>query len=320
MDSNSGRHIVSPTIAYHTSIFIFVVRGKSILSSLGRLAKPFTINLWVLVAGFLLFTMLFTSVLKVMKLKVYQFVFGKENHSPVTNFFALFLGYGVSQTPRRNFARYIFVLLLFLTLVLRSAYQGSLYDAFRKDSFDSKLSGYDDLIKSNYVLLSPPEAPYLPNYPNKLISIVLTHGYEKRLTKLETLENRYTTLVVLDAFLYYVQKKLRNGTELLLIPERVNSFQLVMFLPKHSIYLSVFNRKLKELAAAGITSKFSSESTSIDQIIKAYLMRQREKLPLHNARLSALYGIWFISLGVSLVVFILEILSVRNRKLQKLFL
>ncbi|XP_055842651.1 uncharacterized protein LOC129909602 [Episyrphus balteatus] len=319
--SNGLRHIFSPTVGYHSSTFIFVARGKSVLSSLGRLAKPFTIQLWILVLGFLLLIMFLASVLKMLRLKVYQFIFGKENHNPVTNLLAVFLGYAVNRIPRRNFARYILFQLLLLTLILRSAYQGFLYDAFRKDKFDRTPSGIDDLIKLNYTLLLTPEGSKVyKHYPKELINIQ-TKEYKNLLKMLERSEKRYTTLVLQDRFFYHLKKNVRNRqSELLVVPEIFNNFHLVMVMRKHSIYLSAFNKKLKDFAAAGILSQLSIRATKSEkEIIKTFLMRESAKVPLHNARLSALYSICGLLIGVSLVVFCLEILSVYNRMLQKIF-
>ncbi|XP_055842650.1 uncharacterized protein LOC129909601 [Episyrphus balteatus] len=319
VDSNDGRLNFSPTGPYHTSPLRFIVRGKQNLSSLGRLAMPFTKQVWIIVAVFFVFVIILTSALKLMQPKIHQFIFGEENYNPATNFLAVFLGYSVARTPRRNFARYTFSLLLSLTLVLRNAYQGSLYDAFCMNRFAKIPSGFEDLVKWNYTIVLPPEASEILNFPNKLLIKSKNDGYEPRLKILDKLQGKYATVAVQDGFINYVQRNIRSGSQLLIIKEVIYNYQFVMYLPKHSIYLSVFNKKLRELAAAGMLSRLRSKYTKINEFILANLMQQQKKEPLQNKRLYALYSICGLLILISIVVFCLEIFSVQYTRWQRFF-
>ncbi|XP_055846705.1 uncharacterized protein LOC129912471 [Episyrphus balteatus] len=322
VDSNNERWLFSPTGSYHRSSYLFAVRGKNMIDSLGRLGKPFSTDVWILVASFFILIILFLSVLKLVKQKVHQFVFGEQDQNPVTNFIAIFLGYPIRQTPRRNFARYIFLQFLLLTLVLRNAYQGSMYDAFRMDKFVWTPLGYQDLYKWNYTILVPPEFSqhFWWAFPNDRIIKIETIGYETRLKMLEEMEGRFATVALEDVLVYYLQNNLRNGTEIVVVPEVINNYQFVMLLPKHSIYQSIINRKIKRLFAVGLMAKLGAEFTRWDPLIFKYIeQQQREMIPLRNKRLYALYAICGILLGISLVIFCLEILSVYDRRLIRIF-
>ncbi|XP_055846707.1 uncharacterized protein LOC129912472 isoform X2 [Episyrphus balteatus] len=313
--SDTARSLYSPTSPHHHSPYMYLVKGKRNLSAFGRLGQPFSNQLWILVAVFFIMGIVFILSLKH---KVRQFVFGEENENPVTNFVAIFLGYSVIKTPRRNFARFIFYKMLSLTLVLRNAYQGSLYDAFRMDRFARCPTGYDDLIKWNYTLILPPETAALNLFSKQQI-IVESDGYEPRLKLLESLEGNYATVVVPDGYSYYLEKSLRNGSDLFLIPEAIYNYQFVMFLPKHSIYLNVFNKKLKEFACAGITSKLSSNFT-LNPLVLQKLMEKPRNVPLSNNRLLAMYEIYGSMIVISGIVFGLELLSVKYRRLERFIL
>ncbi|XP_055858450.1 uncharacterized protein LOC129920930 [Episyrphus balteatus] len=320
VDSVEGRFGFSPTGQYHNSAFRYIVRGKNYLSSLDRLAKPFSKQTWILVAGFLVVTIVFTSVLKLVRLKIYQIIFGEENQNPVTNILAICLGYSVSRIPRRNFARFILLQMLILTLVLRNAYQGSLYDAFRMDKFAQIPSGLNDLNKWNYTILLPAESSESLMFPNERTIKTKTYGYEPRLQMLERLEGKYVTVAFQDSFIYYVERNLKHKIELLSIKEVIYNYQFVMYLPKHSIFLPTFNKKLRDLAAAGILTQLRLKFTRNDQFLSAFSRQQQQKKkPLNNKRLYAVYNICGVLLGISIVVFCLEILSVRFVRLKRMF-
>ncbi|XP_055842559.1 uncharacterized protein LOC129909509 [Episyrphus balteatus] len=322
VDATNERWLFSPTYSYHTSSVSFAVRGKHMANSLARLAQPFSTQVWILFASFPVLTIIFLTVLKMIKREVHQFVFGEQDQNPVTNFLAVFLGYSIRRTPRRNFARYIFLHFLLLSLVLRNAYQGSLYDALRMDKFARTPSGYKNLIKWNYTLLLPPAASlffYLDFPAERIIEVKNILGYNARLKMLEGLEGRFATVGMVEALLYYVQTNLRNGTEILVVPEKINNNQLIMLLPKHSIYLSIINRKIKRLVAMGLMAKLGGEFSRWDPLVRNYMEHELDKIALRNKRLYALYVICGILLGISMVVFCLEMLSVYDRRLQIIF-
>ncbi|XP_055913555.1 uncharacterized protein LOC129947138 [Eupeodes corollae] len=187
------------------------------------------------------------------------------------------------------------------------------------DRFARAPSGFDELIKWNYTIILPPETAELKLFPQQQTIKVNTDGFEPRLEMLEKLEGKYVTVVIQDGYLHYLQKALRNGSELILLPEAIYNYQFVMFLPKHSIYLNIFNKKLKEFACAGITAKISSDST-IDRLTLRKLMNNPKAVALTGKRLRALYHIYIISVSISFGVFVLEKLSVRYERLEKYFM
>ncbi|XP_055852406.1 uncharacterized protein LOC129916455 [Episyrphus balteatus] len=321
-DSNIVRWGFSPSTAYHNSAIFFVIRGKNMLSSLGRLARPFSIEVWILVAVFFILTIILIFLLKIARKSIYQFVLGEQNHNPVTNFLAVFLGYPMCRTPRRNFARFIFLNMLLLTFILRNAYLGSLYHAFRKDNFFKIPSGFEDLIKWNYTIILPFDNSQLFDFPKERTIIAKMGEFDKRLQFFEELKGRYVTVTLYDQLFYYVLQKLKNKTEtgLFTTPEIIYNYHFVMFMRKHSIYLTPFNKMIKELNEAGILEILRSEFVKNDVLfmISRYLKYQKKNIPLNNERLYGLYYLFGSLVGISILVFCLEILSYRFRNLQRI--
>ncbi|XP_055842652.1 uncharacterized protein LOC129909603 [Episyrphus balteatus] len=316
--SDPGRWLFSQSHVYHSSPFVYVVRTRE-LSPLDRLAKPFSHQLWMLLAGFLIIGLVFLLILRLLKIEIRQYILGDDNN-PTLNFFAILLGYSMNQTPSpsRNFARYTLLLLLLLTLVIRSAYQGSLYDAIRRDGFVRIPSGYKEIVEWNYKILISPEISDLNAYPKNLTITVPVGGYLERIKILETIEGRYASAILRESFIDYMEKSNWKPNGLLINNEVIIMYHFVMFFPKNSIYLATFNKKLRAFAFAGITNKLKYNLTS-EAALRQIAKREPSKQALGIKRLRAMYDIYLCMKILAITVFCLEKISMRYKRLQSIF-
>lgn len=97
-----------------------------------KMVKPFDNHTWIatsatFVAGFIL-----CFVMSFMPQFMKKFVFGHV-HSPSLSILQIFFGIGVVNEPGRNFARFMFVMFTILCLILRTAYQGKMFDFLQYD-------------------------------------------------------------------------------------------------------------------------------------------------------------------------------------------
>lgn len=64
----------------------------------------------------------------------------------------IFFGGGLQRLPTRNFARTLFYIWISTCTVIRSAYQGALFDFIQKSKSVPPLNTVSDLIEHNYTL------------------------------------------------------------------------------------------------------------------------------------------------------------------------
>lgn len=64
----------------------------------------------------------------------------------------IFFGGSLVRLPTRNFARTLFCIWIFACTVLRSAYQGALFDFIQKPKSVAPLDTVDELIQHDYTL------------------------------------------------------------------------------------------------------------------------------------------------------------------------
>ncbi|XP_073811713.1 uncharacterized protein [Musca autumnalis] len=182
-------------------------------------------------------------------LSLWNFIFGTHNRHPMRNIFITFMGYPMpSQAiPKRNFARFLLMSWLLLTFELRNAYQGKMYDSLRLAKRLPVPKTINELIKRDYILLSPEMNDFYPWNKTRIMSNAF-----QRLSKINTSQRKLTAMALLDYLMDYNAKNLHN-TSLTYVEEEIYSFQCVMMFRKISVLPESINLKLKLLTSAGIT-------------------------------------------------------------------
>lgn len=99
--------------------------------------------------------------LKWFKVDQRKFIVGAKNRTPYMNMINICLGGSISTSPRRNFARYMLIVWLFGCIILRNAYQGSLFDVLRKPKSAPPKDTLDAMLDANYSLYMRPNLYYL---------------------------------------------------------------------------------------------------------------------------------------------------------------
>lgn len=92
------------------------------------------------------------SFLKYSSKKQREFLVGKGNQSPFLNMVNIFFGGSIQRPPTRNFARTMFCIWIFSCTVIRSAYQGAIFDFIKKSKTVPPVNTVSALIRENYTL------------------------------------------------------------------------------------------------------------------------------------------------------------------------
>jgi hypothetical protein len=157
------------TIPYAADIFVFIIPRGRPLSSFEKLLRPFNATVWtyvfiIFLAGFLIILILDTRC----KNNVKNFVYGYKVSAPHMNFLTAIVGGSQRRLPKGNFARFILMTFLLFCLVMRTLYQGSLYEFLQSDSSEKEpqtieemaqreykfymIASYDDFISDNFYI------------------------------------------------------------------------------------------------------------------------------------------------------------------------
>lgn len=123
-------HAALPTEYNH--LIIKITRGAE-FTPFEKLVKPFDTPKWIItivtfIAGFLVIAMI-----SAMPKFVEQFVFGTYVRDPVLGMMQIFFGIGFVNAHGRNFSRFMFMMFTILCLVIRTVYQGKMFDLLQYD-------------------------------------------------------------------------------------------------------------------------------------------------------------------------------------------
>lgn len=141
---------------YYRFAYFFVVSPGSKLSNFEKLLQPFDRVVWILlvitflIGVFIILTLQFNYF---KKLKF--FVFGSKAHdhgNHLLNMLIVIFGGTQPKLPQYNFARFLLMMFILLCLVMRSAYQSSLYKFLQSDKRHKNVESIDDMVEQEYDL------------------------------------------------------------------------------------------------------------------------------------------------------------------------
>lgn len=138
------------TTGYIRDDIIFVIPPRSELSAFEKMIYPLDAETWVLLTICFAIGFLVIFVVTLQKKSVQIFVFGEYERYPFLTMFALFVGGSQLRTPTRNFARFILLVYLTFAMVIRTAYEGAMYQFMQSDKKYKEPQTVEDLIELDY--------------------------------------------------------------------------------------------------------------------------------------------------------------------------
>jgi len=158
--------VFDATNAYTIQPVAFVLPKSSKLSSLEKLIKPFSKASWMLIlAGFSIGSFVIFTIRKFTSSSAQSFVFGSNNKSPYINMLIGIFGGSQRILPNTNFARFLLMMLLIKCLILRSMYQGFLFDILQKNQYHKQPQTIDEIFDQNYeIYVEKGSEDYLTGY------------------------------------------------------------------------------------------------------------------------------------------------------------
>lgn len=141
--------LMSASSPYLYSSLLYAVPKGNAYTALEKLFLPFKRQIWILMGVLMLFALITTTFLSGKKL---SFVAGERNKTAFLNTVSVLFGGAVTLSPKRNFARTVFIIWIFGCIVVRSAFQGSLFEYIQKPRNSPSAATLTELIDRNYTL------------------------------------------------------------------------------------------------------------------------------------------------------------------------
>lgn len=119
-----------------------------------KLILPFDAATWfwlMFTFGFVFATIFIVRLNKTVE----HFVIGRFVSTPVLNVVRVFFGVSQIQTPGRNFARYVLMTIILFSLVIRTGYQGVMFELLQKEVRKPTVASIEEMIEQNFTFHMP---------------------------------------------------------------------------------------------------------------------------------------------------------------------
>jgi hypothetical protein len=82
--------------------------------------------------------------------KVYNFIIGRKVKAPILNIIAQHLGVSQPTLPMRNFARFILMNFLIYCLIIRSSYQGAVFNTLMSSDRKPPVMSISEIMERDF--------------------------------------------------------------------------------------------------------------------------------------------------------------------------
>ncbi|XP_065368915.1 uncharacterized protein LOC135961346 [Calliphora vicina] len=301
------------SFVYHTTPYKFAVRSNIFFGPIKQLINPLNKTTWIILLIFLAILITLIQVIVHLKTsKIRSFIFGVGNKHPAFNLITTFLGYSLTNRalPQRNFARFLLVSWLFMVLAIRNGYQGKMFDSLRLAKRMPVPKTITELIAKDYTLLNP---VYTSFYPRNKTSIYCNST--SLLQQIQSSEQLLAAATILESLAHYNFQN-SNSSSLSPVDETIYSYQCVMYFNKYSVLRESFERNLKLFTNSGITSHIAKKHSRVYYQDKSTSSQDIGVITSRNLR--GLYYIYSIMCQISILIFILELLTKKSENLKRL--
>lgn len=145
------RHMRATVPIYISSIAIAVPPGQP-YTALQKLLLPFSTFVWATIAVVQAMAMLSVLALTRYAAPSWRRLILGPDRGPQLTTVSIALGVGVTQMPKRNFARFMFLSWMMLLFVLRNTYQGALFYILQRTRLQPRPTTMAGLLAANYTI------------------------------------------------------------------------------------------------------------------------------------------------------------------------
>jgi hypothetical protein len=152
---------VEASHSYYQSKIVWAVPPGREYSPYKKLTIPFESDVWLSTGLVLMISITVISILNRQPRQIRDFVIGRNIRNPVLNLFNIAFGGALHRTPHRNFARFLLASYLLYCLVLRSSYQGKLFNHLQTDLRYPPFGTTKELLDNGFIFYCYPSTKFI---------------------------------------------------------------------------------------------------------------------------------------------------------------
>uniref|UniRef100_A0A8W9BML7 Ionotropic receptor n=1 Tax=Phlebotomus papatasi TaxID=29031 RepID=A0A8W9BML7_PHLPP len=307
------------TFSYkYTSLTLMIPPGRP-YTALEELLMPFHLSVWICIFGILITTTSVVVLAKFWKPQKRSFIFGHGNNYPFISSINIFLGGSLRNTPRRNFARFLLMMWILLSLVLRSSYQAVLFGFLKEQRNFSAINSLDEMQKEGFKIYGVAVAAdyFLESMMQYRNMYVPTTIEEVQKYRMQTMNYDFKGAVLTNEYMAAYMNKQYSKQNIMFYTLKPPILQLLfsILLRQDSYLTKLFNGELMKLWDSGLIQKWSSLFDD-----SMYLKETSDYVPgpLSLYQLRGIFTMYLFLIIISFLFFLLELLSRKSRLMKKL--
>ncbi|XP_055910415.1 uncharacterized protein LOC129944776, partial [Eupeodes corollae] len=310
----------SPSLPYYHSSMVFAIPPPREYSALEKLLLPFDIDIWLAI-GLTFGVTLFASItLEMWSKRLRDLFFGDTVKDPVFEMIIVYLGGAVVRFPKGALARNVILQWLIASTILSSCYKAILFGMLKTGFLKKFPMTIEGMLDLGFVADVP--FPLMPNVKEGLLG-----GRKQFFLQEYSLHTHYDMLqlpnsnrLVIDTRIqleYYNTLNYKKSGILGFLPQRLFLFPMYFYYRKDSYLVEPFNKVLTTYKENGFMTHWILSILNVTHMKSAQI--SSETKPLYLKDFTSCLAICNILLGCSIVVFIFEIWSTKNKSIKKFF-
>lgn len=237
------------SVAYLNYPIVFIVPPGERLTVFEKFIRPFEPVVWLLLLFALSMGIIVIIVINARFKYLRNFVYGRGINHPLMNMLIIIVGSQQPKVPKRNFARFLLIMLIFMCFVFRNIYQGSLYQFLQSDGRHKEVQTIDEMLENNFeVCLHESFVDVVIHNPK----IHKMKRYIKGDESLDALMSRSKRTAVVGGRLNLLEySRTHQLFPYKICPENLMTINIVLYFPKNYYLRETFDSKIGQLVSTG---------------------------------------------------------------------
>lgn len=162
--------IMDHSLGYTLETLVFMIPKGRPMSAFHKLLRPFDNFVWISILFVLILSTIVIAFLSLLPRKLRNFVYGERVTTPFMNLIIAMYGGAQTILPRYNFARSLLMMFLLFCLVLRSLYQGALFQYLQASDNEPEVESIEEMASRDFKFFT------IPSYDDMLKNNSLTRN------------------------------------------------------------------------------------------------------------------------------------------------
>uniref|UniRef100_A0A3F2ZEM3 Putative ionotropic receptor ligand binding domain-containing protein n=1 Tax=Phlebotomus papatasi TaxID=29031 RepID=A0A3F2ZEM3_PHLPP len=308
----------SSSIPYHATPLALLIPPGRAHSNMEKLFLPMRYIIWSFLSAIFIISAIVVAIAKFIKPRRRAFIFGQRNNYPYINTINVFLGGSVAETPGRNFARFLLMLWILLSIVVRSSYQGALFGFLKEQKNVTIVDTFPKMLQEGYRIYGVEGTrKYFASMTEYKSMFVVASAQEVDELREKTANVDFKAAVVTPALIaaYMNEKHIKDNIRYRISKERIIQLYICIYMRKYSYLKEPFDKELWKYMESGLIHRWSSIYYNY-KFLKEPPVRKIPK-PLCLDQLTGIFMAFVILIGFSFFIFLLEVFSQKSGCVRK---